>query len=222
MYIKYKLSGSSEFDNYRHIVIDEAQDYGEFTFFVLNEIFKNSSFSIYGDLAQSLYSYRSIDNWECLKKIFNNFEISKLNKSYRTTIEIMNEANKINDLLKLDKAIPVIRHGEEVQYTSESIINLIGKLKPKYKTIAIITKTQNEADNLYYELKNEIDINLINSNNLNYNSNINILPSYLSKGLEFDSVIIVDKNNFKKNSVLDMKLLYVSMTRALHKLVITV
>lgn len=222
MYIKYKLSGSSEFDNYRHIVIDEAQDYGEFTFFVLNEIFKNSSFSIYGDLAQSLYSYRSIDNWECLKKIFNNFEISKLNKSYRTTIEIMNEANKINDLLKLDKAIPVIRHGEEVQYTSESIINLIGKLKPKYKTIAIITKTQNEADNLYRELKNEIDINLINSNNLNYNSNINILPSYLSKGLEFDSVIIVDKNNFKKNSVLDMKLLYVSMTRALHKLVITV
>lgn len=222
MYIKYKLSGSNEFDNYRHIVIDEAQDYGEFTFFVLNEIFKNSSFSIYGDLAQSLYSYRSIDNWECLKKIFNNFEISKLNKSYRTTIEIMNEANKINDLLKLDKAIPVIRHGEEVQYTSESIINLIGRLKPKYKTIAIITKTQNEADNLYYELKNEIDINLINSNNLNYNSNINILPSYLSKGLEFDSVIIVDKNNFKKNSVLDMKLLYVSMTRALHKLVITV
>lgn len=220
IYIKYKLSGSSQFDNYKHIVIDEAQDYGEFTFYTLNKIFRNSSFSIYGDLAQSLYSYRSIDNWECLEKIFNNFEILKLNKSYRTTIEIMEEANKINGLLNLDKAIPVIRHGEEVDYTNKKVIDLIIELKSKYKTVAIITKTQNEANDLYEELKNQIDINLINSSNLNYNSNINILPSYLSKGLEFDSVIIVGKEKFKEENSLDMKLLYVSMTRALHKLII--
>lgn len=220
IYIKYKLSGSSEFDNYKHIVIDEAQDYGEFTFYTLNKIFRNSSFSIYGDLAQSLYSYRSIDNWECLENIFKNFEILKLSKSYRTTIEIMDEANKINELLNLDKAIPVIRHGEDVSYTDKEIFDLINELKNKYKTIAIITKTQDEADVLYDKLKDKIDINLINSNNLNYNNNINILPSYLSKGLEFDSVIIVGKENFQQDSILDMKLLYVSMTRALHKLYI--
>ena len=220
IYIKYKLSGSSEFDNYKHIVIDEAQDYGEFTFYALNKLFKNSSFSIYGDLAQSLYSYRSIDNWKCLENIFKNFEILKLSKSYRTTIEIMDEANKINELLNLDKAIPVIRHGEEVSYTNKEIFDLINELKNKYKTIAIITKTQDEADVLYDKLKDKIDINLINSNNLNYNNNINILPSYLSKGLEFDSVIIVGKEKFKEDNSLDMKLLYVSMTRALHKLII--
>ncbi len=220
IYIKYRLSGSSEFDNYRHIVIDEAQDYGEFTFYVLNKIFKNSSFSIYGDLAQSLYSYRGIDNWECLEKIFDNFEILRLNKSYRTTIEIMEEANKINELLNLDKAVPVIRHGEDVSYTNKKVIDLINELKNEYKTVAIITKTQNEADDLYEKLKNKIDINLINSSNLNYDSDINILPSYLSKGLEFDSVIIVGKEKFKEENSLDMKLLYVSMTRALHKLII--
>ena len=220
LYIKYQLSGSSDFDNYKHIVIDEAQDYGEFTFYSLNKLFKNASFSIYGDLAQSLYSYRSIDNWECLEKIFRNFEILRLNKSYRTTIEIMNEANKINELLSLDKAIPVIRHGEEVDYTNKKAVDLIIELKNKYKTLAIITKTQNEANALYEELKNQIDINLINSSNLNYNSNINILPSYLSKGLEFDSVIIVGRDNFNKDNKLDMKLLYVSMTRALHKLIL--
>ena len=93
-------------------------------------------------------------------------------------------------------------------------------MKIQYKTIALITKTQDEADVLYDKLKNKIDINLINSNNLNYNNNINILPSYLSKGLEFDSVIIVGKDNFQQDSILDMKLLYVSMTRALHKLYI--
>lgn len=219
MYIKYKLSDSDIFNNYKHIVIDEAQDYGEFNFYVLKKVFKNATFSIYGDLAQSLYYYRSIDNWECLKDIFDNLEILKLNKSYRTTIEIMDEANKINELLGLDKAIPVIRHGDKVEYKNDSIISLINELKEQYKTVAIITKTQDESNKLYEELKNNIDINLINSSNLNYDSNINILPSYLSKGLEFDSVIIVNKEKFKTNSIMDMKLLYVSMTRALHKLI---
>lgn len=218
VYIRYKLIGDNIYDNYKHIVIDEAQDYGEFTFYSLKCIFKNSSFSIYGDLAQSLYSYRSIDNWECLKEIFNDIEILKLDKSYRTTIEIMNEANIINRKLNLFEAIPVIRHGDKVEYTNDNILDIINELKTKYETIAIITKTQNESNKLYSILNKDIDINLITSSNLNYDYNINILPSYLSKGLEFDSVIIMD--TFDKNNIIDLKLLYVSMTRALHKLYI--
>ena len=219
IYIRYLLIGDNIFDNYKHIVIDEAQDYGKFAFYVLNKIFKNATFSIYGDLAQSLYSYRSIDNWECLNNIFNNLEILKLNKSYRTTIEIMKEANKINRKLNLTEAIPVIRHGDKVEYANEDLIYLINKLKEKYKTIAIITKMQEEANNIFKELGDKVNINLINKNNLNYNNNVNILPSYLSKGLEFDSVIIID--SFNKENDIDLKLLYVAMTRALHKLYIT-
>ena len=219
MYIKYKMVGSN-YDNYKHIVIDEAQDYGEFNFYVLKKLFKNATFSIYGDLAQSLYSYRSIDNWESLLDIFDNVEILKLNKSYRTTIEIMNEANKINEILNLDTATPVIRHGDKVEYTNKDILELINELKEKYKTIAIITKDIEESLELYNKLSNKVDVNLIDKNNINFDSNINILPSYLSKGLEFDAVIIVNKNKFK-NNILDLKLLYVSMTRALHKLIIT-
>lgn len=218
LYIRYLLIGDNIFDNYKHVVIDEAQDYGQFAFYVLNKIFKNATFSIYGDLAQSLYSYRSIDNWECLNNVFKDLEILKLNKSYRTTIEIMEEANNINKKLKLTEAIPVIRHGDEVEYSDKDLIDIINELKGKYKTIAVITKTQGEANEIYNDLKNKIEINLINKDNLNYDSNINILPSYLSKGLEFDSVIIVD--TFDKNNNIDLKLLYVSMTRALHKLFI--
>jgi DNA helicase-2/ATP-dependent DNA helicase PcrA len=132
----------------------------------------------------------------------------------------MDEANKINELLNLDKAIPVIRHGDKVEYIDRNVLELIIELKEKYNSVAVITKSQEEANNLYNELKDKIDINLINSNNLNYDSNINILPSYLSKGLEFDSVIINNRSSFDYKSNLDMKLLYVSMTRALHKLYI--
>ena len=218
IYIRCLLTGDNIFDNYKHVVIDEAQDYGEFAFYVLNKIFKNATFSIYGDLAQSLYSYRSIDNWNRLKNIFDNIEILKLDKSYRTTIEIMDEANTINKKLNLTEAIPVIRHGDKVEYTNDDIIDIINNLKLYYKTIAVITKNQEEADKLFNELKSQIDIYLINKDNLYYNSSVNILPSYLSKGLEFDSVIIVD--TFNKENLIDLKLLYVSMTRALHRLVI--
>ena len=47
------------------------------------------------------------------------------------------------------------------------------------------------------------------------------MPSYLSKGLEFDSVIIYNANDVvytDKN--IDMKLLYVAITRAMHELYI--
>lgn len=218
LYIKYLFSGNDVFDNYRHIVIDEAQDYGEFTFYILKKIFKNATFSIYGDIAQSLYSYRSINNWECLNDLFKNLKVLKLEKSYRTTIEIMTEANKINKKLNLTEAIPVIRHGDNVEYTNTKIIDLINRLKQKYESIAIITKTKEEAFYLYTELISEIELNLISENDINYSNGINILPSYLSKGLEFDSVIIVD--NFDKDRIEDLKLLYVAMTRALHKLCI--
>lgn len=220
IYIKFKLKGAREFDNFKHIVIDEAQDYGIFTFYVLKKLFKNSTFSIYGDLAQSLYPYRSIQKWDCLDKIFKKLEIQKLNKSYRTTIEIMDEANKINKYLGLDCAEAVIRHGEKVEYITDNICFLLDNLKNKYNSIAVITKSQEQANNTYEKLKSRYNVNLINSNNLKYNNGINILPSYLSKGLEFDAVIILNKDNYDKNNILDMKLLYVSMTRALHKLYI--
>lgn len=132
----------------------------------------------------------------------------------------MEEANKINKKLNLTEAIPVIRHGNEVEYTDKDLLYLINKLKENYKTIAIITKDQKKSNNLYNTLKDKININLINKDNINYDNNINILPSYLSKGLEFDSVIIVD--SFDKENIIDLKLLYVSMTRALHKLLIIV
>ncbi len=219
MYIKYKITGNT-YDNFKHIVIDEAQDYGIFSFYILKKLFKNATFSIYGDLAQSIYPYRSIESWDILKNVFNNYEILKLNKSYRTTIEIMNEANKINELLNLDLAIPVIRHGSKVEYTKESILNVLKSLSSEYKSIAIITNTKKESEDIYNEIKNKINVNLIDSFNMNFDNCINILPSYLSKGLEFDSVIITNINSYDKNNILDMKLLYVSMTRALHKLII--
>ena len=132
----------------------------------------------------------------------------------------MNFANKINKLLGLEIAEPVIRHGDIVEYSIDTPLELINKLKDKYNTIALITKDLDNAKNIYSDLKDKTDIKLITPDDLSYNSCVSIMPSYLSKGLEFDAVVVLEESLFDKNNVLDMKLLYVSETRALHKLII--
>ena len=231
MYIKYKICGSMQYSNINQIVIDEAQDYGDFNFYILKCIFNNSYFSIYGDLAQSIYSYKSIDSWNSVQNIIfeNNADILTLEKSYRTTVEIMEEANNITNMLNLNTATPVIRHGKQVNYIKSNdkiniIISEINKaLKNNYKSIAIISKTINESNSIYQELfDRKINVTNIDNSNTQYLGGICTIPSHLSKGLEFDVVIISDANEsiFSSSNQTDMKLLYVSMTRPLHELTI--
>lgn len=52
-----------------------------------------------------------------------------------------------------------------------------------------------------------------------YNPNLIIIPSYLAKGLEFDSVIIYNdpNNQYTKE---ERYLYYVAITRAMHELIV--
>lgn len=228
-YIQLCLSGSKDYDKYQHIVIDEAQDYGDFNFEVLKLLMKKSSFSIYGDIAQSIYSYRSIENWDSVRDIFNNqIELKELLKSYRTTIEVMNEANHIINYIGLSPASPVIRNGEDVGYIEidnnkvDTIYSyILSYLEKGHKSIAVIAKSAEEANNIHAELiKNGINIECITSSENKYNGGLCVTTSYLAKGLEFDAVLVTDASELKYSSqnTNDMKLLYVAMTRALHNL----
>lgn len=232
IYLKAKITGIDEYGKYKQIVIDEAQDYGEFTFFSLKFILKNAAFSILGDLAQSIYQYRSIENWESV--LNNTFryqgEIQYLLKSYRTTTEIMDSANNITKYIKLNTAKPVIRHGKKVSFIKykekNEQISLIKRILEQYKTqnyktIAIICKNEEEAQELYIKLEMN-DIKNITLNDTEYNGGICIITSYLAKGLEFDGVIISNsgEEEYNSNKIIDMKLLYVAMTRPLHELTI--
>lgn len=230
--ISMKLYDVRDFSNYAHVVIDEAQDYGLFQYDVLKRIFKNSTFSIFGDLNQSIYSYCSIDNWgEVYNKIFHGeCKYGELNKSYRTTKEIIDLSNYILSQLETQNALAVLRHGDMPKFvdSEKNISNKISQnidtlLKEGNKSIAIITKNEKEAKTLYKNLKNTIqDINIITSKDTKYNGGVCIVPSYLSKGLEFDAVIIANasEKEYSSNSTVDMKLLYVASTRPLHKLII--
>lgn len=219
----------------KHIIIDEAQDYSVFQFFALNETLKNNSMTVLGDIAQGIYSYRGISNWEDINKnVFDgNANILELGKSYRTTMEIMEKGNDVLDKIKEHITVklgePVIRKGEKIRTEKKdnyddiisSITKRVSELKKqKKKNIAIITKTLQEAKKTSKSLENKnISNMLVSDKTIEYNGGIIVVPAYLSKGLEFDSVILFDVNKERyKNNELDAKLLYVAITRAMHTL----
>ena len=230
MYIKLKYFGNEDYKNIKCVVVDEAQDFGVFSYYILRNVLNQANFSIFGDLAQGIYSYRAIDKWEDIQnKIFEDSEYLNLRKSYRTSIEIMGEANKISSAINLGEAKPVIREAGPVIKTkideknkNEYIKNKVQEyLNNGYKSIAVVYKNQTEMAKISKLLKeNNIENEIIYKDQEKYNGGVCILTSYLSKGLEFDVVIVADsdESNYDSDNVLDMKLLYVAMTRALHKL----
>lgn len=230
LYLFYRVYGSSEFGDYRHAVIDEAQDFGEFNFYSLKKLMPKCTFSIFGDLAQSIYQYRGIESWESVinTTFDNDCDLKYLKKSYRTTTEIMESANNVISHIGLVSAEPVIRHGLDVEYINfdnnkiNCIVNLINSYIEKgYVSIAIISKSDEEANLVNFELKKYgIDVANITTSDIEYNGGICTITSYLVKGLEFDGVIVTDASNniYKSNKLIDMKLLYVAMTRPLHEL----
>ena len=230
MYIKYYLYGNEEFSDIKCTIVDESQDFGEFSFYMLNSILPNTKFSIFGDMAQGIYAYRGINDWNYLTDtLLKDCTMLELRKSYRTSIEIMQEANKISKAIGLGEANPVIRSSGPVVKTKiekakqdEYIVNQVKKyLNDGYKSIAIIYKNTDKMVELNKKFKeNNIESEIIYKDQESYNGGVCILTSYLSKGLEFDVVIVLDveESTYSSENILDMKLLYVAMTRALHKL----
>ena len=238
IYIHYKIYGTKIKSKLRHVIVDEAQDYGEFQFSMLKTILKSNSMTILGDIAQGVHSYRGIDNW----KKFIDVEFPKgdvvyttLEKTYRTTKEIMHKANEVIEKLPefekqfIVKGQPVIDrkdsiHISQMQNEDETIKECIKKIEEYtengFKSIAIIGKDIDECKTIKKQIdKYNKNVKLIQSKDSEYNAGISIVPSYLAKGLEFDSVILFNVNDEKyKNTVLDIKLLYVAITRAMSKL----
>lgn len=236
MYLKYKIYGVDEKIPVRHIVIDEAQDFSVFQIYTLKHIIKDSSFTILGDLSQAIHSYRGIKDWKDISEyVFEDkSEMLTLEQSYRTSVEIMEAANKVIATLKDDKLIPaqpVIRHGEKVHVISKETKKEIAQdisakvkelKKENFKSIAIICKTAKECEEMHsYFKKGKDSPYIITGKEKEYKSGLLIVPSYLAKGLEFDAVFVADADagNYT-TSELDTKLLYVAMTRPLHKLYI--
>lgn len=227
--INYMINGVKDFKEYSYLVIDEAQDLSLAEYYMLKKLFPKAKFNVFGDVNQSIYNYQSIHNWDELNSRIFDSKANKLelNKSYRTTVNISNVSNLILNQMSQTSAECIARTGDELLLSNDiSCQNIILQIKTlldkDYQSVAIICKDDKETHNIYNKLKKMgLNISEITENNEQYNGGLCIMPSYLSKGLEFDAVIIYNANDKDYSSTnIDMKLLYVATTRAMHDLVI--
>ncbi|WP_177244218.1 MULTISPECIES: ATP-binding domain-containing protein [unclassified Cohnella] len=230
VHIHLKLLGATA-PAYDHIVIDEAQDYSPAQLHVLRQHQRITSMTVLGDLQQGIHDYAGITDWEELKSLFPRAETSyyELDRSYRSTLEIIEFANRILKGMGggVKPARPVFRSGQpvEVQRTAQSPdVGAIAAIveewqrEPELQSIAVLGRTATACARIHAELSARgIRASLLEAKHQNYEGGITVAPAYLSKGLEFDAVLIPDAGaaDYKAE---DAKLLYVGCTRALHRL----
>ena len=224
LYLMIKLEGKKLKREIKHIVIDEAQDYSYLQFEVIKEITGCKSYTIVGDSNQRLID----TNEECaminLQKVFTDagFDIKNfsLNKSYRSTQEIMEYANKF---LEEEKIVPLVRRGEPVMeeevFDESEFIDTVISIIEDYEednceNIAVIFKGRNELRKYAPLIKERISIQNLDNEESIYKGGKVLIPAYLAKGLEFDGAIIIEEDEIQP------LIKYIMCTRALHRLAV--
>ena len=223
-YIKGVLAGFPYEQQIKQVVIDEAQDYNKLQYIIISKIFARADFTILGDINQNINPYYHYNSLEELNNIFKNgSKYLELLKTYRSSPEIIEYTNKILNLnhvnaIRRDNHKPVLfrRHLEDLK---EQLLLDIESLKENYASVAIITKDDREAEKIFNLIKDDVSISYINLETKKFKRDLILVPAYLAKGLEFDSVILYNdrKNSYKKN---ERNLLYVACTIAQHELYI--
>ncbi|WP_244833847.1 UvrD-helicase domain-containing protein [Clostridium sp. BJN0001] len=227
LYLEVKLCKPKLKREIKHIVIDEAQDYTFIQFEIIKEITGCKSYTIVGDSNQRLALNGEDTAMTHLGRIFkkeDNYNIAEfyLKKSYRSTQEIMEYANKS---LTENKIVPLVRHGgkviEENDLSKEEMLTTLQYIIEDYEedglsNIAVIFSNKAMLYKYSEEIKEGTAIQKLDNEDLIYKGGKVLIPAYLAKGLEFDAVIIIQDNKENINPLVK----YIMCTRALHRLAV--
>lgn len=226
-YLYLKIYGTNKYKNIKQVVIDEAQDYYPLQYEIFNLLFSNAKFTILGDMKQTLAKKEDISFYEQIQKILNKKKSSliMLDKSFRCTNEILNFSLKFIEKSSQIKSFnrngdsPKVYIADNSEIFIDEIVKEINLCQEKgFQSICLICKTEKNSTYLFNKIKHKLDIQLIKNGSVSDLQGVFILPVYMSKGLEFDAVLICDADSQNYHDEDDKNLLYVACTRALHKL----
>jgi DNA helicase-2/ATP-dependent DNA helicase PcrA len=221
-YMKTKLEGARGYHAVKHLLIDEMQDYAPIQYVVLTKLFPCKK-TILGDTSQSVTTYSSTPH-EKIQEIFPAARLVKLNKSYRSSFEITRFAQQILPNAELEA---VERHGKEPEVIScvsdaqelEVILGYIQEFKQaEHGSMGIICKTHSTAVQLHSTVAEHTECNLLSPDSVSFVHGIQIASAHMSKGLEFDVVVIPFAQEKVYSTETDKHLFYIACTRAMHEL----
>lgn len=228
LYLYDLITGKKGERDIRYVFIDEVQDYDAFQLAYLKFSFPRAKFTLLGDLNQAIFTK---ENSRSLLAQLNTMfdpdktEVVQLTKSYRSTKEITEFTRAI--LTNGEAIEPFERTGAKPRVLIEdtegqAVTSLIGALKDASSeddTSAIIGKTLEDSERIYEELlARGVKTTLIRTENQRLAKGTLVIPSFLAKGLEFDSVIIWDANAQKYAEEDERQLLYTVCSRAMNAL----
>ncbi|UIF29250.1 ATP-dependent DNA helicase [Levilactobacillus brevis] len=228
MYLRDLLIGGGMNHRMQHLFVDEMQDYSMAQLIYLQHAFPRAKLTLLGDSEQALF--KAVEAPESILKKLNaalNVKRSRLitlRRSYRSTYPITTFAkallpdgdqieafNRPGDLPRV-----VIRYDEES--AAKALANELTTELATNGTVAILTKSTAEAKHVYQQLHGQFDLTRLTDTDRSLPKGIVVLPIYLAKGLEFDSVIAynVSAENYPDEQLTGT--LYTIASRAMHHL----
>ena len=191
---------------FAHIVVDEAQELNDAEWQMLLLRCPSRSFTIVGDRAQARHGFT--ESWqERLERVgLTNVNQASLSINYRTPAEVMAEAEPVIRAVFPDANVPTSIRSSDVHVVHGSTSDLRSILDTwlaaNPEGIACVIGTEDNEANTFQAT-----------------SRVRSLTPELSKGLEFDLVVLIDPARFGTGveGAVDR---YVAMTRATQRLVI--
>ncbi|MFC9480906.1 RNA polymerase recycling motor ATPase HelR [Streptomyces griseus] len=187
---------------FAHIVVDEAQELTDAQWQMLLQRCPSRSFTVVGDRAQARHGFT--ESWrERLERVgLDRITLASLSINYRTPEEIMAEAEPVVRAVLPDANVPVSVRSSGIPVTHGSVADLESVLADRLAahddgTACVIGAPAFRTTT----------------------PRVRSLTPELSKGLEFDLVVLVDPQDFGEGvaGAVDR---YVAMTRATRELVV--
>jgi DNA helicase-2/ATP-dependent DNA helicase PcrA len=223
-----RLEGQQTNNLVRHVFLDEAQDYSPFQFALIKRLFPRAKMTVLGDWNQAIYAHaQDRQGFEAVASLYNPEETETfvLTKSYRSTYPIVQFTRQLIpggehiEPFQRDGRRPTLTQAQDAHTLAELVRTRIEELRANgHNTIAVITKTAEEARNAHEALRTKLPIQLLDSERSSFDAGTLVIPAYLAKGVEFDAVIIYDASRKTYADESERKLFYTACTRAMHEL----
>jgi DNA helicase-2/ATP-dependent DNA helicase PcrA len=219
VFINFFINDADKRKDILHVFIDEMQDYDALTFAIFRELYPKALFTIVGDFQQNLlYTDLSPDK---IRIFFPSSIEYELLTSYRSTMQIIQFSDSV---LERETVQSVIRDGKipevkKIRNDDEfcTSVNIIFETaKSNNHKVGVLVKNISEAKKIA-KLLPEFKL-MIEENSLSALTSRSLITTiYLSKGLEFDVVIIPNLNKSNYCNDVDKHYIYIAITRALHE-----
>lgn len=226
-YLHLKIYGATGFNNIKHVVIDEAQDYSPLQYEIFRLLCADAKFTVLGDINQTLVKNEDLSLYGQIQRTLNKKKSSLiiLSKSFRCTKEILNYSLTFLDRNPEIKSFnrsgerPEVFIAENSEELLNRIVDEVNRCQEKgLRSIGLLCKTEKNAASFFQKIKGRLDVQWIRDGSASGLQGVFLIPIYLSKGLEFDAAILCDADSQNYRDEDDRHLFYVACTRALHRL----